>query len=120
MRDGAKTLVKWLTNNVMPTYQEPVSSQAKLPYASFSYVESEMAVDSIISVSIWTRSTSYSSAYDYADKLDKLLGVGDDGIIIKGGDSYYNIRRGNPFVQNKTDEDDTIRAVLANLIIKKF
>lgn len=120
MTDGAKTLVKWLNDNVITSYQEPVSASAQLPYASFSYAESEMAVDTLVSVSIWTRSTSYAAAYSYADKIDELLGKGDEGIIIAGEDCYLKIRRGSPFVQNKNDEDDTIRAVLVNLIIVKY
>lgn len=120
MTNGAKLLVKWLNDNVLTAYQEPVSSQASLPYISFSYAESEMATDTIISLSIWTRSTTHRAAYEYADKIDELLGPGEDGIIIHGDDIYMNIRRGSPFAQNKNDEDDTIRAVLVNLIIRTY
>lgn len=122
MINGAKTLVKWLNENVLTAYQEPVSSGAQLPYASFSYVESQRGEQTLVSLSIWTRSTSYAKAYEYADKIDELLGVGEEGILIrdKENDVYMKILRGSPFAQNKTDEDDTIRAVLVNLIITLY
>lgn len=120
MTDGAKLIVSWLNQNVLTAYQEPVSSKAVLPYISFSYSESEMGVDTMLSLSIWTRSTSYASAYEYADKIDELLGKGEEGILIRGDDIYMKIRRGSPFSQNKSDEDDTIRAVLVNLVVTKY
>ncbi len=119
MTDGAKTLIKWLNSNVLTSYQEPVSSKAKLPYISLNYNEAPTNESVLQSLSIWTRNdSSYSEAYEYADKLSKLLG--DQGTIVKDGDTSLYLSKGSPFVQNKLDDTETIRAVLVNITIQNL
>ena len=119
MTDGARLLIKWLTDNVLVTYQEPVSSKAKLPYISLGYTDGNFGEPYVQQLSIWTRSdSSYSQAYQIADKLDKL--IGDNGILIKDEKTTMWLKRGSPFMQNRNDPDLTIKAVFVNLEISKY
>jgi hypothetical protein len=116
MTDGAKTLIKWLNSNVLTSYQEPVSSSASLPYISLNYTEAPTNESSSQSLTIWTRNdSSYSEAYGYADKLSRLLG--DQGVIITNEDTKLYVSKGTPFVQNRLDDTETIRAVLVNVVV---
>jgi hypothetical protein len=116
MTDGAKALIKWLKANVVTAYQEPVSSSASLPYISLNYTEAPTNESSSQSLTIWTRNdSSYSEAYGYADKLSSLLG--DQGVIITNEDTKLYVSKGTPFVQNRLDDTETIRAVLVNVVV---
>lgn len=120
MTNGAKLLIKWLKENVLNTYQEPVNSNASLPYISLSYVENEFASQTAQQLTIWTRSdASYQEAYSYADKLSKL--IGESGVLVKDNDlGTIAIYKGSPFCQNRLDDTTTIRAVLVNLLVINY
>ena len=119
MTNGAKALIAWLDKNVIKTYQERVIDSAVLPYASLSYVEGEFAEPVLQQLTIWTRSdNSYASAYSYADTLSELIGEG--GILIDGTDVKLWVKKGSPFVQNRNDDELTVRAVLVNLEISYY
>ena len=120
MTNGAKLLIKWLNNNIIKTYQEPVNSNASLPYISLSYVENEFGNDTAQQLTIWTRSdASYQEAYSYADKLNSLIGEG--GLLIKDDElGTMVIYKGSPFCQNRLDDVKTIRAILINVIAKYY
>lgn len=118
MTNGAKTLIAWLTQNVLKTYQEPISTQATLPYIGLSYVENNFSETTLQQLTIWTRSDgSYKEAYEYADKLNDL--IGEQGVLI-GDDVKFYITKGSPFVQNRLDDTKTIKAVLVNLNVKLY
>mgnify|MGYP001013361750 CR=1 FL=1 len=119
MTNGAKALIAWLNENVITSYQEPVPGFAVLPYASLGYVEGEFAEPVLQQITIWTRSdSSYASAYSYADTLSELLG--ENGVLLDGTGIKLWIKKGSPFVQNRNDDELTVRAVLINLEISYY
>lgn len=119
MTNEVRAIIKWLKENVLTAYQEPVSSKASLPYISLSSAFGGFNDDSLQQLTIWTRSDgSYESAYHYADLISAA--IGDQGVIITNGDTRLYLTKGSPFSQNRLDDTTTIRAVLVNVIIKNL
>lgn len=120
MTEGAKALVAFLNNiGTIPAYQEPVSTQAKLPYISLGYIQGDFSESYIQQLTIWTQSEfSYQEAYEIADKIAEAVPIA--GILYKTDKATLYIKRGSPFMQNQRDETPTIRAVLVNLEISQY
>lgn len=119
MTNEAKTLIKWLNNNVIKTYMEPVPQNATLKYATLGYGQSTFGRPYLQQVIIWTRKEKdYSEAYAIVDKLQKLLG--HTGARVVGQDCVLWIRKGEPFAQNTTQREADIRSVLVNLDIVAY
>ena len=120
MTNEAKLLIKWLNEVTgIPAYQDPVSSEAKLPYISLNVSIGDFATATLQQLTIWTRSdSSYAEAYNYADKIEKALG--NVGVLADNDDCILWIKKGSPFAQNKLDDTTTIRAVLMNLEISAY
>lgn len=120
MTEGAKAMVAFLNKVVkIPAYQEPVSTQAKLPYISFSYMQGDFSESYMQQLTIWTRSeASYQEAYQLADKLAAAVPI--QGALYTAEGTTLYIKRGSPFMQNQRDETPTIRAVLVNLEITQY
>lgn len=120
MTEGCKSLIKFLKDSLSTSvYQEPVSSQAKLPYVSLSYSESDFAVPTLQSGTIWTRDdSSYGEAYAIADELG--IAVPTQGTIVSSDKGVLWVKRGSPFTQNRLDEETNIRAVAFNLEVTAY
>lgn len=120
MIDGAKALVAFLNSiGSTPAYQEPVSSQASLPYIAFGYIQGDFSESYIQQLTIWTRSeSSYQEAYEIGDQIAKAVPI--QGVLYKTDGATLYIKRGSPFMQNQRDETTTIRAVLVNLEITQY
>lgn len=118
MTNQAKALIAWL-NTFLVTYQEPVTVVATLPYMSIGFEQPRNSEATIQQVNIWTRSeNSYKAAYEYADLIEAELG--EVGKLISGSGCKLWIKKGSPFVQNRNDDERTIRAVMINLEISYY
>ena len=53
-----------------------------------------------------------------ADKIESA--VTEAGILISDADIKIKIEKGSPFYQDKSDEDETVRAGYINLIITVY
>jgi hypothetical protein len=118
MVNQATALIAWL-NTILTTYQEPVPDTAVLPYISLGFEQPRNAEPVNQQLTIWTRSeNSYAQAYGYATAIETALG--EVGIIVDGANCKLWIKKGSPFVQNRNDDERTIRAVLVNLEISYY
>lgn len=119
MTKQAKALVKWLTDNMVKTYSDPVPKNATLPYAVLGYGLNPFGRSYLQQVIIWTQSDKdYSKAYRYVDKLEAA--IGHAGARVAGADCVLWIRKGDPFAQNNTNRDADVRSVLVNLDIVAY
>lgn len=119
MTDGAKMLIKWLSDNVLKAYHEPVYEKTELPYISLAYSESDWSDSTNQQITIWSRKDStYSEAFGYADTLSDLIGTA--GVLLSNDDCKLYITKGSPFAQPLMDDTKTIRAVVVNLNIKLY
>jgi hypothetical protein len=118
MTNQATALIAWL-NTILTTYQEPVPDTATLPYITLGFEQPRNAEPVNQQLTIWTRSeNSYAAAYGYANAIETALG--EVGIVVIGVNCKLWVKKGSPFVQNRNDDERTIRAVLINLEISYY
>lgn len=90
---------------------------------NYPYITYEVATDSFGNVvglygSIWYRSTSWVDVNNKADEIAKA--IGENGYHISKVDGgYLLIRKGTPFAQRMTDdEDDMVRRIYINIMVE--
>lgn len=110
-------LYQWLSQfattyrGVLPAGLKPTS-----PYLQMSGYYDKFATQFILPVQIYQlNTTSYEGVLQLADKIESA--VTEAGILISDTDIKIKIEKGSPFYQDKTDEDETVRAGYINLII---
>lgn len=109
----------WLSQ-FAPTFRGVVPEAVTIPNAYIKYDNSFNAfADGFIqSISVYSKySTGKKTVDSIVDSISKVIG---DGIILRDEDMCIAIYKGNPFYQDKTDEDKTIKAGFVNLEIKVY
>lgn len=121
-RDYATTLYEWLSK-FAPTYRSPVLSTVfdennpqPNEYIEYSANMGNFNSDFIQAITIYSKSTAYTKVMEIVDKIESA--ITENGIRVSGDWGYITIYKGSPFYQDKTDEDDTIRAGYVNLLIR--
>lgn len=121
-KDYATTLYEWL-NKFAPTYRSPVLSTVfdennpqPNEYIEYSANMGNFNSDFIQAITIYSKSTAYTKVMEIVDKIESA--ITENGIRVSGNWGYITIYKGSPFYQDKTDEDDTIRAGYVNLLIR--
>lgn len=110
-------LYQWLSQ-FAPTYRGvlPAGIKPESPYLQFSGYYDNFATQFILPVQIYQlNTTSYEGVLQLADKIESA--VTEAGILISDTDIKIKIEKGSPFYQDRTDEDETVRAGYINLII---
>lgn len=90
----------------------------------FPYITYEVAVtpqeETALTASIWYKGTAQNKSWreitEKADEISRTIGY--QGVIIPVDDGYIWIKRGNPFYQRMSDEDDNIRRIVLNIIVE--
>lgn len=121
-KDYATTLYQWLSK-FAPTYRSPVLSTVfdennpqPNEYIEYSANMGNFNSDFIQAITIYSKSTAYTKVMEIVDKIESA--ITENGIRVSGDWGYITIYKGSPFYQDKTDEDDTIRAGYVNLLIR--
>lgn len=121
-KDYATTLYEWLSK-FAPTYRSPVLSTVfdennpqPNEYIEYSANMGNFNSDFIQAITIYSKSTAYTKVMEIVDKIESA--ITENGIRVSGDWGYITIYKGSPFYQDKTDEDDTIRAGYVNLLIR--
>lgn len=113
-------LYQWLSQ-FAPTYRGvlPAGIKPESPYLQFSGYYDNFATQFILAVQIYKlNTTSYEGVLQLADKIESA--VTEAGILISDADIKIKIEKGSPFYQDKSDEDETVRAGYINLIITVY
>ena len=101
------------------TYDEnTVPENAALPRLTYSFASDEFGYPVALSISVWDRSTSWTTVTNKADEIYNAIGLG--GKIIPFDVGYIWIKRGRPFSQRMADENDTIRRIYLNIEAEYF
>ena len=112
------TLYNWLSK-FTTIYREPVQFDADNPqpneYITYSAVVNNFAEQFIQPITIYSKSTSYKYVWEIADAIES--DISERGIVIRDEWGYLKIEKGNPFYQDNSDEDTSIRAGYVNLQI---
>lgn len=96
--------------------ENTVQDDAPLPRLTYNVAVAEFGEPVALSVSVWDRSTSWSSVTRMASEIYLRIGLGGRIIPYDGG--YIWIKRGQPFFQRMADENDSIRRIYINLEVE--
>lgn len=85
-------------------------------YLTYTAGKSEFDRPMMLSVSAWERSTSWAGTVNKASEIEAAIGLGGTLIPFDGGMIW--MKRGSPFSQRMSDEDDTVRRVYINVEVE--
>lgn len=85
----------------------------EIPRITYSVVMDEFLSDVTMPVSLWDKTYSWENISKKAEEIYNYIGLG--GRFIEYDDGHIWIRRGHPFAQRMSDEDDTIRRIYLNI-----
>lgn len=98
----------------LPAYEEnSVPDGATLPYITYSVVIGSWNEDLALTCSVWYRDTSWAKCNAKSREIGDAIGMG--GIMLPCDGGAVWIKRGTPFAQNMSDDDDTIRRKYINI-----
>lgn len=105
--------LKAYDENTVPDDAMTVNGGKYLTYnAATAYFNEPVA----LSASLWYKSTSWAEITQKAAQIGETIGLGGKVIPCDGG--YLWIKRGVPFSQRMSDEDDTIRRIYINVEVE--
>ena len=100
-----KALFAWF-NEFMPFYRaSAVPDDVVLPYGTYEYIDSAFGLGEVgLTVNLWFRTESEAIPDEKAQELSKRIGYG--GVTIPCDEGYIWLKRGSPFCQSLTYEND--------------
>ena len=124
VKNYATTFYEWLSG-FASTFRSPILSNMfdeenvrPNEYIEYSAVVSAFNTEFIQPITIYSQSTSFNKVLEIVDAIENV--VGENGVRVEDDWGYMTIYKGNPFYQDKPDEDDTIRAGYVNFTIRVF
>lgn len=123
-RNYGKTIFDWLSK-FATTFREPLDellfdkdNPKPFEYITYSSQTGNFAEQFIQAITIYSNSTSYDNVMEIVDNIEEE--IGENGIKLTTDWGYLTIHKGNPFYQDKPDEDSSYRAGYVNLLIKVY
>ena len=100
-----KALFAWF-NEFMPFYRaSAVPNDVVLPYGTYEYIESAFDAGEVgLTVNLFFRTESEAIPDEAAQDLSKRIGY--SGVTIPCDEGYIWLKRGSPFCQSLTYEND--------------
>ena len=100
-----KALYAWF-NEFMPFYRSSaVPDDVVMPYGTSEYIDSAFDLGEVgLTVNLWFRTESEAIPDEKAQELSKRIGYG--GVTIPCDEGYIWLKRGSPFCQSLTYEND--------------
>ena len=100
-----KALYAWF-NEFMPFYRaSAVPGDVVMPYGTYEYIESAFDAGEVgLTVNLWFRTESEAIPDEKAQELSKRIGY--SGVTIPCDEGYIWLKRGSPFCQSLTYEND--------------
>ena len=96
--------------------ENTVPDDAVLPRITYDLSVAEFGEPVAMSLSVWDRSTKWTSVTYKAEEIYYAIGYGGKIIPFDGG--YIWVKRGQPFSQRMPDENDSIRRIYINLEVE--
>ena len=112
--DGPQTIQAFFEGFIVPAYDENiVPEDASFPRITYAYAEGDFENPVAMAVSLWDRSYAWT-------RISALLGsvrnaIPQGGILLDYDGGKIWLKRGTPFAQRMSDEDDAIRRIYINL-----
>ncbi len=96
--------------------ENTVPDNAALPRITYNFSVAEFGYPVAMALSVWDRSTKWTNVTDKANEIYSAIGLGGKIIPFDGG--YIWVKRGQPFSQRMSDEDDSIRRIYINVEVE--
>lgn len=90
-----------------------VPDDLALPYITYSVAEDDFNYSVSLTASIWYRSKRWDEITAKLEEIADTIGRGGVMVPYDGGAIW--IKKGSPFAQRVTDEDDSIRRIYMNI-----
>lgn len=98
----------------IPAYDEnTVPTDATLPRLTYSVATDSFGSSVPLSASLWYRTTSWEDITLKSNEIEADIGRGGKLVAYEGGAIW--IKRGVPFAQRVSDENDAIRRIYLNV-----
>lgn len=111
--DKEQALQSFWSQFGIPAYDEgTVPDNAALPYITYSVGVDDFQYSVSLTASIWYRSTSWSGITAKLNEVSNVITSGGCMIPYDGGAIW--LRKGSPYAQRVSDEDNSIRRILLN------
>ena len=121
VKNYSTAIYDWLSG-FAPTFRSPIDEltfddehQKPNEYIEYSSSTGTFASSFIQAITIYSKSTAYTNVMNIADAIEEA--VSEKGLILRKDWGYIKIEKGNPFYQDKIDEDSEYRAGYINLLI---
>ena len=114
--DKSQAIHKFWSSFSIPAYDEnSVPDDAQMPYITYNVVTNSIGNVSLLTASVWYRSTSWFEISKKVDEIaEKLASNGFYSDTLDNGVMW--LVQGNPFAQRMSDpEDDMIRRYYLNV-----
>ena len=100
-----KALYSWF-NRFMDFYRaSAVPDDVEFPYGTYEYIDSAFDLGEVgLTVNLWFRTESEAVPDEAAQNLSKRIGY--SGVTIPCDEGYIWLKRGSPFCQSLTYEND--------------
>ena len=101
-----KALYAWFNEGEIPFYRaSAVPDDVVMPYGTYEYIDSAFDAGEVgLTVNLWFRTESEAIPDEKAQELSKRIGYG--GVTIPCDEGYIWLKRGSPFCQSLTYEND--------------
>ena len=116
--DKAQSVHSFWSQFDMPAYDEnAVPDNAVMPYITYSVVTDSLEYVTLLTASVWYRSTSWEDVSKKADEISLAL---KDGVVMElDSRGYVYLYRGTPFAQRMGDDtDDMIKRIYFNVNVE--
>lgn len=94
----------------------PDLEELSFPYITYNVGTGSLDYPVSMSGNIWDRGTSWETVSKKIDVISTAIGSGGIVLPFSGGSVW--IRRGSPFAQRLSDEDDMIRRAYINIDVE--
>ena len=112
--DAPQTIQAFLEGFNVPVYDEnTVDKDASLPRLTYAYAEGDFENPVSIAVSVWDRSYMWTRVTALQRAIANAIPQG--GVLLDYDGGKIWLKRGTPFAQRMSDENDAIRRIYINL-----
>lgn len=117
--DSAQTLQQFWSGFGLKAYDEnTVPETASLPYLTYNVSAAYFDEPVAMSASLWYKSQSWAEITQKAAQIGYHIGDGGEILSFDGGKLW--IKRGTPFAQRMSDENEQIRRIYMNVEVEYF
>ena len=93
--------------------ENTVPEDATYPRLTYTYAEDDFERPVALSASLWDKSFSWVRLTNLAEAIRTEIGYG--GVLLTCENGHIWLKRGAPFAQRMSDEDDAIRRIYINI-----